>query len=214
MNRFALFIGCWLLLLTAQGKPCPQLTGLLREGNAFMREQQFQKALNKFNAAKLCQPDRSFEIDKRIGAVFDAIENKKNEAIRQKKRADSAREAAQQSEKAAHDATFRAQALYWASESDKLPPTQAIRLLEQAGRYNLRVAPVYERIFRRFNESDSLLLNSLDLPHRGFVNSAVFSPDGSRILTASDDSTATVWDQRGDRLLTCLLYTSPSPRDS
>ncbi|HWO25674.1 MAG TPA: hypothetical protein VNO30_43345 [Kofleriaceae bacterium] len=30
--------------------------------------------------------------------------------------------------------------------------------------------------------------------HQGSVNSAVFSPDGSRVITASDDGTARVWD--------------------
>jgi WD40 repeat protein len=33
----------------------------------------------------------------------------------------------------------------------------------------------------------------LSLGHQGAVNSAVFSPDGTRILTASDDNTAKLW---------------------
>ena len=30
--------------------------------------------------------------------------------------------------------------------------------------------------------------------HDGFVSSAAFSPDGARVVTASDDMTARVWD--------------------
>ena len=30
--------------------------------------------------------------------------------------------------------------------------------------------------------------------HRGNVNSAAFSPDGARIVTASSDNTARIWD--------------------
>ncbi|MEH1930867.1 WD40 repeat domain-containing protein [Nostoc sp.] len=36
--------------------------------------------------------------------------------------------------------------------------------------------------------------------HQGKVNSTVFSPDGQRIVTASDDNTAKVWDLKGNLL--------------
>src|SRR5512140_1865388 len=37
-------------------------------------------------------------------------------------------------------------------------------------------------------------LPALWLAHQGTVNSAAFSPDGSRVITASDDHTARIWD--------------------
>ena len=40
------------------------------------------------------------------------------------------------------------------------------------------------------------------LPHQGGVYSAEFSPDGSRIVTASWDKTAKVWDVKGQLLAT------------
>lgn len=40
--------------------------------------------------------------------------------------------------------------------------------------------------------------------HTGAINSAVFSPDGSRILTASDDNTAKIWDAESFELLGTL----------
>ena len=38
------------------------------------------------------------------------------------------------------------------------------------------------------------------LPHDGPVFSAVFSPDGARVLTASADNTARLWDDRAPAL--------------
>jgi hypothetical protein len=43
--------------------------------------------------------------------------------------------------------------------------------------------------------------------HTDFVNSAVFSPDGRRILTASNDNTARLWDSDGKPLATLQGHT-------
>ena len=45
--------------------------------------------------------------------------------------------------------------------------------------------------------------------HTSEVSSVAFSPDGRFIASGSWDETMRVWE-----LETCLLYTSPSPRDS
>ena len=57
--------------------------------------------------------------------------------------------------------------------------------------------------------------------HRSSVSSVSFNPDGTRIVSGSEDNTIKVWDaDTGEELRTlkghgrtCLLYTSPSPRD-
>ena len=59
--------------------------------------------------------------------------------------------------------------------------------------------------------------------HTQAVNCVTYSPDGKRIVTASQDGTSKIWDVASNEMLLlsghtdsiiCLLYTSPSPRDS
>src|SRR5262249_59416364 len=49
--------------------------------------------------------------------------------------------------------------------------------------------------------ADGKLLSTLT-GHKGIVTSALFSPDGSRIVTASYDKTARVWAANGELLTT------------
>ncbi|MVM33994.1 hypothetical protein GO755_28425 [Spirosoma sp. HMF4905] len=93
-------------------------------------------------------------------------------------------------------------AYYWAAESAKLPPDQALQLLKAAAAYNLSLPQVYDRIVNEFNRSDSVWFAKSTLRHKNTVYSAVFSADASRILTASFDQTARLWDSQGKLLAT------------
>jgi WD40 repeat protein len=206
MKRAALFlIGWFFAQFSAWAQPaCPAYNRLIKAGIVFMQEKKYQNALNKFNAAKLCLPDSSLRVDKRIGAVFAAINRDKDEAIWQRLLAMRQKRLAEIAKVAAQKATLRAQALYWANESDKLPRFQAIRLLEQAANCCPEglPTPVYERLFRRFNEDDSLwqIPFSFLKPFEGFQY-ARFSSKGNQILTKYID-TVRVWDLKGNLLNT------------
>ena len=45
--------------------------------------------------------------------------------------------------------------------------------------------------------------------HRSSVRSAAFSPDGKRVVTASDDNTARVWDLSGPQPVATVLVGTP-----
>lgn len=226
-----------LLKAQAQQPPCPEYPDLIDAGEKFIKAKKYQEALNKFNAAKLCLPDSSHSVDQRIQNVFTAIEGEKNEALRQKnladkatKRSDSLRmEALLQKKKAeilkdsadynrknaekqsreAQRQKEQALALYWASESDKLDDVQAIRLLEKAAylEFGLNIVPVYERLFRRFNESNAVA-TPLALLHKDLVKSAFFVGDENHILTTSLNDTAQLWTSQG-KLLISLPHQGP-----
>ena len=52
------------------------------------------------------------------------------------------------------------------------------------------------------------------LRHEGTVVSAQFSPDGTRVVTASEDKTARVWDARSGKALTEPLRHEGSVRSA
>ena len=225
MTRFALLIFCWLFMLAARGQvkqPCPEYPSLIKAGNGLLAHKNYQPALNKFNAAKLCLPDSSRSVDKHIRDVFNAIEQEKNEAIRQKKLAETARrkaeiaqhqmqlaerqrqialKAAQKSSREAQQSDERTQALYWASESDRLLPTQAIRLLEQTSQF-MGAPPVYERVLKRFNEGVRQRFAQTIIQESYQVGIAMFSDDGQRVLTqtAIERGRYTVWNLQGKNI--------------
>jgi hypothetical protein len=58
------------------------------------------------------------------------------------------------------------------------------------------------------SDAKGTLLSRLINDHRGRVNYVAFDHDGRRIVTASDDGTACVWDLRGTRLVSLIGHTA------
>ena len=73
----------------------------MKAGDLLRQAGDYKGALNKYNAAKLCQSDKSSQVDQRISEVFGMIEGEKNTAIAQKKIADQEREKAKRALKTA-----------------------------------------------------------------------------------------------------------------
>jgi WD40 repeat protein len=201
MNRLLLSLSVGLLFTTrTTAQDCRDYPRLMREGAERQASKHYREALNKYNAAKLCDPAKAPEVDERINALFAAIEGEKQEAERQRDAATAANSRAVRATALATRQATEAKVLYWASESDKLTPVQALRLLQQAARLRPGTRPVEERIARRFNESDYRPFVQLDLRHSSSVRSGLFSPDGNLILTVCTQKTAHLWDLKGIRL--------------
>jgi len=160
-----LLVGCF-AIAQATGQPCPQYARLMEAGEKFQTAKKYKEALNKFNAAKLCDPAKA-----------------RDAATAANRRAERATTLARQQAQ-------EAQALYWASESDKLEPGKAAGLLMEADRKAPAIRPVQERLVRRRNELPSFaeefgLVKSYQKDAAPFFPNPAFSPDGRKLLISS-----------------------------
>ncbi|NEO35990.1 MAG: TIR domain-containing protein [Moorea sp. SIOASIH] len=83
-------------------------------------------------------------------------------------------------------------------------PTMALRLAEAAYKIDNQgpqVSQVLNRVYHSAIHNRSFFYYA-NMGHKRDVTSAVFSPDGSRILTASKDTTAKLWNLKGELIKT------------
>jgi WD40 repeat protein len=160
---------------------CPEYAQLIKEGDQFAAEKNFQKALKKFNAAKLCEPKKAKDVDVKINGVFEAIEREKDNALIAKLDADKQRVLALKAEEEAWEAQKksdeakekteilldRANGFYWSNEANNLVPKQGLRLLEHGIKQikdkeaNLALRSALVRLF---NNSNSHQLHEIIRP--------------------------------------------------
>ncbi|MCP5103701.1 MAG: TIR domain-containing protein [bacterium] len=100
------------------------------------------------------------------------------------------------------------------SEAELVLPkdhSKAIRIAEAAYKIGFPSppAPVVRALCSSAYLSRGRPFYSSSLSHEGVVRSAVFSPDGSRVLTASLDKTAKLWDSEGKLLVELKGYNGP-----
>jgi WD40 repeat protein len=95
-----------------------------------------------------------------------------------------------------------------AREANFSNPTKAIRYAQLAYKKDSTNVLANQTLSDIFNSSDSRPYYSVSMGHPEAVISAVFSPDGKSILTASYDKTAKLWDLSGKCLVTLSGHTS------
>lgn len=97
-------------------------------------------------------------------------------------------------------------------ESGLILPTdnvKAIRIAEAAYKISKSPSPAVVRVLSEAAYSTwERPFYTAEFKHEGVINTAVFSPDGSKILTASNDKTAKLWDLQGNLLADLKGHTS------
>ncbi|MBB3841041.1 WD40 repeat protein [Runella defluvii] len=185
---FMLYLG-WVSSSHAQN--CPDYPRLLKEGNELRAKGQYRPALNKYNAAKLCAPTKSTEIDKLIAGVFDDIEKKKEEAEKQRDLAQKSTIEAQRQSRIAQEKTNDATALYWASEADKFVPKNAMRMLEAAAKKQTSTKTlnlIKAKTLSLFNQSNTTQFQEThSIPFDEYVTPQV-SPDSKWLVLRNNEA--------------------------
>jgi|GEM_PF-3430972 len=103
-------------------------------------------------------------------------------------------------------------------------PEKSNEPVKQKATDNRRLSQLHQALAGAVMQSDELLIVSDDdkarlwgeegevkatFNHRARINSAVFSRNRSKILTASDDQTAIVWSRKGNKLVTLKGHSGP-----
>lgn len=197
-------------LLPAQQDALCNFDTLIAEGQAAAAEKNpnYGLALKKFNSARRMYPTNGEVVDAKIEEVFKLIEGQKKQLIdaldaikaqrdsteRQKQAAIKAniriKQLQKEDEQKAKQATANEMAIRSRLESD---PSKIFRLLE----YAHAIEPQNDRIAERLIEScygNYGRYNQALTGHAAAINNIAYSPDGTKIVTASTDKNVTVWD--------------------
>lgn len=148
--------------LAAQSAPC-DYAKLMQQGRDSLQAKKYQGALKKFNAARTCDRDKSPEVDKAVNAVFRAIEGEKEEALRQKKRAEEARQQMENALKEAKEARLRSDSLYELADTER---RRAEAALDKIYFYNNRFGLTYDKIKRQYGFIDKQLNTKIGFRYR------------------------------------------------
>jgi WD40 repeat protein/serine/threonine protein kinase len=85
---------------------------------------------------------------------------------------------------------------------------EGVALLSRAIKFNPGNLVALERFFQELiiHREKALPSFTASFPHQDVINDAVFSPDGARVLTASWDNTAKLWDAASGKLIASFAH--------
>lgn len=203
---------------------CDKYEELIQSAHDAVENEEYTKAVKKYNAAKVCDPIKSSEIDALILHVFEEIDQKVKEAEKNLEIAKAAEEKAKRSAVLAKQA--QASTLLAKREADRLRevaeeqklkvmvalaksqekenPTYAAHLAEEAlqtDSLNEDAKAVYNTI-KESSQTEDLFYQVELKGHSAGITSIDINKTGSWIVTGSKDGTARLWTKSGKMLHT------------
>lgn len=198
------------LILTYQGfaqklkNPCERFKQILSDAQKSEANSNFTDAMRKLYAAQVearnCGEGKEEKVKDKIVKLFIKIENLREQADvaarEAKKQEDIAKRQTIQAQKSTREAmmaTNEATALYWASEADKMVPSQGLRLLEVATKItnsSRAVKFIKEQTEKIFKGSISHQFKEM-FRYKGQLLAS--SADGLWLLTRTKEEELQVW---------------------
>lgn len=171
-------------------------------------EDSYKQALAKYNAAKACGQSLTKTVNDKILALFNAIENEKNEAVRQRERAKKQTRIAEERRREAERArTAEVEGRIKAEKEAKanslvtlalknvpIDPTLAFSYTQRALELtpvNLAAAEVRNSILQ-----ENIFYGRMLLGHQGWIRNLKLSPNGDFLFSGATDGRFIVWDTK------------------
>jgi WD40 repeat protein len=114
---FLIWAFCPPSVLTAQNQPADSCRIIFKKAMDYVAQEEFEKAILKFNAVKACDPNFTAKTDSIILTVFKKINGLRQKAEGEKRKADTEKRRAKQAEEIAEKANIALQ--YAAKETQK-----------------------------------------------------------------------------------------------
>lgn len=218
-------ISCFLLLFPAMvwGQSCYDYPCVIRKVKDALAAKNYQSAFNNLESAAAYPGSVAEEIAGLRQQLFHSIQQEKEEAEKERKRAEQAESQVRTTLKIVQQERDRSETLRKAAEKNgeinRLTaqamevqtenPSLAADLAHYAFELSGRQHPLAAKIRRNLYQDPNVLLQTTTLVgHQQEINALAFSPDGQYVLTGSRDKTAILWERSGRILQYFVGHTS------
>ena len=173
---------------------------LMSEAKISLREGKYSLALNKLFSARICQPERESEVNRRITEVFDSVNVQRIRAENATMNAHMQRKIAEQQRDLAIDKSKRviSNSLLFNVQQKKPDRATAFWLVNFALKLDPENPAIASEMAQAVFDTPKFWNRALT-GHDAAVNLCAYSPDGKWLVSTAEDGSITLWDIENHR---------------